>query len=164
MTAHKFLERLKSLPRIIENSELEKQRWEDRAKNTTSGGVTIGIENKKTGEIETHNVEKVQSSSGGDSMAVAVVSYVDLERKIEALKAEKEWSENLLEQLEANQYDVLYKSFILDFRNYEIAYSLNKSISYIEKIKNKGLKNLQILLDSTENYGLLRNITEHIDF
>lgn len=147
MTANKFLERLKSLPRIIENSELEKQRWEDRARNTTSGGVSVDIQNKKTGESEWHNVEKVQSSSGGDSMAVAVVSYVDLERKIEALKIEKEWSENLLEQLEANQYDVLYKSFILEFRNYEIAYNLNKSISYVVKTKNKGLKNLQILLD-----------------
>ncbi len=147
MTAHKFLERLKSLPRIIENSELEKQRWEDRARNTTSGGVSVDVHDKKTGEIERHNVEKVQSSSGGDSMAVAVVSYVDLERKIEALKSEKEWSENLLEQLEANQYDILYKSFILEFRNYEIAYNLNKSISYVVKTKNKGLKNLQILLD-----------------
>ena len=105
------------------------------------------VQDKKTGEIERHNVEKVQSSSGGDSMAVAVVSYVDLERKIEALKSEKEWSENLLEQLEANQYDILYKSFILEFRNYEIAYNLDKSISYVVKTKNKGLKNLQILLD-----------------
>lgn len=150
MDAQDFLKRLKILPKIIENCELQKQSWEDRAKNTTSGGVSVSVQNKKTGEIEKHNFEKVQSSSGGDSMAVAVVSYVDLERKIETLKSEKEWSENLLEQLEANQYDILYKFYILEFRNYEIAYNLKKSISYIEKEKKKGLINLQMLLDSAE--------------
>lgn len=147
ITAKKFLKRLKILPNIIENCELQKLRWEERAKNTTSGGVSVNILNKKTGEIERHNVEKVQSSSGGDSMAVAVDAYIDLERKIEELKFEKERSENLLEQLEADQYYILYKFFILEFRNCEIADSLNKSSSYVDKTKNKGLKNLQILLD-----------------
>lgn len=150
MDAIEFLNRLKILPIIIENCEIQKKNWEDRAKNTTSGGVSVDVRDQKSGEIERHNVEKVQSSSGGDSMAVAVASYVDLERKIESLKSEKKWSENLLEQLEANQYNILYKSFILDFRNYEIAYSLKKSNSYIEKTKKKGLASLQILLDSTE--------------
>lgn len=149
MLAQEFLNRLKILPKIIENCELQKQRWEDKALNTTSGGVTVKLLDKK-GEEELHNMEKVQASSGGDSMAVAVVSYVDLERKIEALKAEKEKAESILEQLEANQYDVLYKFFILEFTNYEIADFFNKSISYIEKTKNKGLKNLQILIDSAE--------------
>lgn len=150
MMAHTFLNRLKTLPRIIENCELQKQQWESKALNTTSGGVSITMKNKKTGEDEVHNIEKVQTSSDGDSMAVAVINYVDLERKIAELKAEKEWSENLLEQLEANQYDVLYKFYILDFRLYEIADIQKKSYSSICKIQKKGLKNLQNLLDTVE--------------
>ena len=89
------------------------QQWEDKAVSTTSGGVSVDILNEKTGEIERHNVEKVQTSSGGDSMAVAVISYIDLEKKIKMLRAEKERSENLLEQLEANQYDIPYLIYII---------------------------------------------------
>ncbi len=146
-----FLNRLKTIPKIIKNCELQKQLWEDKAKNSTSGGVTVHIQNKKS-EEELHNMEKVRSSSCNDPMGVAVINYVDLERKIEALKAEKEQIEAILEQLEANEYDVLYKFFILEFRNYEIADFLNRSNSFIEKTKKKGLRNLQTMLDNTENY------------
>ena len=162
MTAHEFLQRLKILPKIIENCEIEKQKWEDRAYNTTSGGVTIKLLDKK-GEEELHNMEKVQSSSCGDTVGIAVANYVDLERKIEALKAEKEGLENILEQLEPNQYDIIYKFFILKFYNYEIADVMDVSCSYVEKHKKKGLENLQNLLDCTENYGMLQHITQHID-
>lgn len=149
MEALIFLQRLKKLPKIIENCELQKKAWEDRAYNTTSGGVSVKIENKQ-GKEEIHNVEKVQSSSSSDPVGVAVPNYVDIERKIEGLKAEKEKSESILEQLHPNQYDIIYKFYILDFFIYEIADSLNKSTSYIEKTKKKGLENLQILLDCTE--------------
>lgn len=149
MSALEFLERLKKLPKIIENCELQKQNWEAKASNTTSGGVTVKLLNKK-GEEEVHNMEKVRSSSSGDPMGIAVASYVDLERRIEALKTEKEAAEAILEQLESNQYDILYKFHILGFKIYEIADSLGRSSSYVEKTKKKGLENLQVLLDSTE--------------
>lgn len=149
MEALEFLERLKKLPKIIENCELQKQAWEDRARNTTSGGVSVKIKNKQ-GEEEIQNVEKVQSSSLSDPVGVAVASYVDIERKIESLKVEKEKSESILEQLHPNQYDVIYKFYILDFFIYEIAESMKKSTSFVEKTKKKALENLQILLDCTE--------------
>ena len=117
MLAQDFLNRLKILPKIIENCELQKQAWEDKAKNSTAGGVTIKLLNKK-GEEELHNMEKVKSSSCCDPMAVAVISYVDLERKIEALKAEKAEAESILERLEPNQYDVIYKFDVLEFLQY----------------------------------------------
>lgn len=149
MEAQAFLNRLKKLPKIIENCELQKQSWEDKALNTTSGGVTVKLLDKK-GEEEIHNKEKVNSSSCSDPVGVAVPNYVDLERKIEALKTEKETAESILEQLEANQYDVLYKFYILDFFVYEIAADFKKSVSYIEKTKKKGLENLQIIIDGVE--------------
>ena len=155
--AFAFLNRLKKIPNIIENCELQKQRWQEKAKNSTAGGVSVEIQNKKTGEKELHAVEKVQSSSSGDSMAVAVINYVDLERKIDALRTEKSEAEAILEQLEADEYDVLYKFFILEFRNYEIADYMCRSESYIEKTKKRGLENLQILIENTEFYGILRN-------
>ncbi len=149
METQAFLDRLKILPKIIENCELQKQRWEEKARNSTSGGVTVQLLNKK-GEEELHNAEKVQSSSCGDPMGVAVASYVDLERKIEALKAEKENAESILEQLPPHQYDIIYKFYILDFYNYEIAELMNVSYSYVEKHKKKGLEKLQSLLNCTE--------------
>lgn len=149
MTAQNFLNRLKKLPIIIENCELEKQMWEAKATNSTAGGVTIQLLNKK-GEEELHNMERVQSSSCSDPVGIAVPNYVDLERKIAALKTEKKDAESILEQLEANQYDVLYKFYILEFRLYEIANDMNKSYSTICKIRKTGLNNLQLLLDSIE--------------
>ncbi len=158
MDAIGFLERLKILPKIIENCELQKQDWKDKARKTTSSGVSVYIQNSK-GEDELQNMEKVQSSSGGDPMGIAVANYVDIERKIEALKVEKEQIESILEQLPPNQYDIIYKFHILEFRVYEIADSLKKSTSFVEKTKKKGLENLQILLDCTENYAIVQNIT-----
>ena len=142
-----FLKRLKILPKIIENCELQKLNWKERAYSRTAGGESVNIYNEKTGEVERHNIEKVQASSSGDSMAVAVVSYVDIERKVKALKAEKEKAEIILEQLEPNHYDVLYKFYILEFRLYEIADSLNKSYSFVAKTRKKALKSLQTLLN-----------------
>lgn len=147
--AEEFLKRLKILPKIISNCELQKQMWEAKAHNTTAGGVTVKMLNKK-GEEELHNMEKVRSSSCSDPMGIAVANYVDIERKIEALKTEKEEAEALLEQLDPNQYDVLFKSFILEFKNKEIANDLDKSTSYVEKTKKKGLRKLQILLNNAE--------------
>lgn len=149
VTAESFLNRLKIIPKIIDNCEIQKQMWEAKAQNTTAGGVTIQLLNKK-GEEELHNMEKVRSSSCGDPLGLAVANYVDLERKIESLKTEKAEAEALLEKLPPNQYDILYKFYILDFFNYEIADSMNKSSSYVEKTKKKGLENLQILLNCTE--------------
>ena len=153
-----LLQRLKKLPKIIENCELQKQSWMDKARKTTSGGVSVYIQNNK-GEDELQNMEKVQSSSGGDPMGIAVGNYVDIERKIESLKAEKEQIESILEQLPSDQYNIIYKFHILEFRVYEIADDLDRSESYVEKTKKKGLENLQILLDCTEFYGNLRNFT-----
>jgi RNA polymerase sigma factor (sigma-70 family) len=149
MTAQEFVDRLKILPRIIENCELQKQKWEDKAQNTTSGGVTVKLLNKK-GEEELHNMEKVCSSSDGDSMAVAGVSYVDLERKIEELKQEKAEAEAIIEKLPPKQYDVLYKFEILEFTLYEISDLLRVSYSSVSKLHSKALKNLQKLLEGAK--------------
>lgn len=150
-TAEEFLKRLKKIPLIIENCELQKRSWEERAKNTTSGGVSVCIPNRKTGELEPHNIEKVQSSSGGESMAVAVASYVDLERKIEALKTEKKKAEAIIEQLEPTLYDVIYKFYIMGWKIYEIALNYKKSDSHIKSLKKIALQKLQILLDDSQN-------------
>ena len=158
MDAKEFLDRLKILPKIIENCELQRQHWESKATNATAGGVTVKLLNKK-GEEELHNMEKVQSSSCSDPVGVAVPNYVDLERKIAALKTEKAEAEAILEKLPPNQYDAVYKFHILDFFVYEIADSMNKSTSYVEKTKQKGLQNLQVLLNNTEKCGMLQHIT-----
>lgn len=156
MEAKDFLARLKILPKIIENCELQVQVYKLKALNTTSGGITVQITNRN-GKEETHIVEKVKSSSCGDPLGVAVANYVDIERKIEALKIEKKEAEDILEQLEPNQYEVLYKYYILDWRIYEIADKMNKSDSLINKTKKIGLKNLQKLLNSMEHCNILQD-------
>ena len=147
MDAKKFLKRLNILPKIIENCEIEKKMWEDRAYNTTAGGVSIAVQDQK-GKNELHNMEKVQTSSCSDPVGVAVANYVDIEEKIAALKAEKEKAESIMEQLEPNHYEVLYKFYILEYRLYEIADSKKKSYSLISKYRKDGIDNLQKLLDS----------------
>lgn len=149
MDAMDFLQRLKILPKIIENCDLQKQSWMDKAQKTTSGGVSVSIQNKM-GESELQNMERVQTSSGGDPMGVAVVNYVDLERKIEDLKAEKAEAEAIIEKLPPKQYDVLYKFEILEFTLYEISDLLRVSYSSVSKLHSKALKNLQKLLESTK--------------
>lgn len=151
MTAEEFLNRLKKIPKIIENCELQKQFWEAKARNTTAGGVTIKLLDKK-GEEELHNMEKVQSSSKSDPVGVAVPNYVDIERKIEALKVEKAKAEALLEQLPANQYDILFKFYILEYALCEIAYCQKKATVSISTNKKIALNNLQKLLDNNQMY------------
>lgn len=149
MDALDFLARLKIIPKIIENCEIQKQWWEDKAKNSSAGGVTVKLLNKK-GEEELHNMEKVQSSACGDPMAVAVINYVDIERKIDALKVEQRKAEAILESLKPNEYEVLYKYEIFDFKLYEIADKLNISYSSATKLHKKALKNLQKTLDKAK--------------
>lgn len=148
MEALKFLDRLKKIPIIIENREADVKLWKERALNITSGGVTIEIPNNK-GEIEQHNMEKVQTSFTGNSpMTAAVIKYLDIEKEIEQLKEERKRANAILEELETDEYNVLYKYHILEYSIGEIAAAIKKSYSKTGKIHKSALENLQKILNS----------------
>lgn len=149
MQAIEFLKRLKKIPKIIENCELQLLFWDERAYNTTNGGMSIILQNKKGEEI-THKMDRIQTTPNGDPLGTAIANRIDLENKIKNLKKEKENAEATIEQLDPNEYDVLYKHYILEFRLYEIADRMKMSYSGINKIQKSGLANLQNILDNIE--------------
>ncbi len=150
MTARSLLRRLKRLYLIIENKQLLKEQWEGRANIITSGGQSVLIENKK-GEGVLHNMEKVQTSSGGQQMVAAVAQIVDLEREIAALKNERKHLESILELLPVSEYDLLYKFHILEIPLKIIAGKYDKSYSWASMLHVKAIKNLQSIIDKEKD-------------
>ena len=92
--------------------------------------------------------ERVQSSGNKQRMATAVVSYVDLEREVEVLEAENKAIERNIEMLSGNQYDVIYKHYVLDMSMKQITLLKGKSPSWARTIHTRALESLQEILDA----------------
>jgi DNA-directed RNA polymerase specialized sigma subunit len=87
-------------------------------------------------------------------MADAVAKYVDLEREIKehidsAMTAKNEIVE-VIETLEADQYDVLHKRYIQNMNFKEIAFDCGNSESWATTVHGRALKIVQKILDERE--------------
>lgn len=92
--------------------------------------------------------ERVQSSGDKQRMAVTVASYVDLEREVECLEAEKRAIEKTIEKLNGNQYDFLYKRYFLGMSAKRIARTKGMSESWGTTMHQRALQSLQKILDA----------------
>jgi DNA-directed RNA polymerase specialized sigma subunit len=138
MEAKEFLRRFKKLDRLIENKTIELLQCKESCLNITSklGG------------------ERVQGTGNPHRMADAIAKYVDLEREIKehidnAMSAKKEITD-IIEILNADQYDVLHKLYIQKMTFKEIAYECGKSESWATTVHGRALKVVQKILDERE--------------
>lgn len=135
MEVKKYLEQIEKYDRIIENKLEEKQRWHEIATSIT---------------VQTEG-EKVKSSGRQQKMADAVDMYIDLEREIDLIIAqraqERQTVINTLELLPALEYDVLYRQHVKYQSFDDIAEAHAKSYSWATSVYGQALQSLQKLLD-----------------
>lgn len=141
MRAETYLERIKKIDVLILNKTREHRRWVDSAE---------GLSGDAAGE-------RVQSSRNLQRVADAIGNYIDLEREIKALEAEKQNIIRTIEHLPSVEYDILHKLYVgkydkkLDRMQYatlkDIAYQYKKSYDWAKKKKQRALRLLGAVLD-----------------
>lgn len=140
MDAKKFLQQLKKLDYMITNKIIEKEQWMTIATGTTAqmGG------------------ERVQSSGSQQKMADAVGKYIDMEKEIDkiidALVDTRQDVINVIEKLNATEYDLLHKIYVQYMTLDDVGELYEKSYSWVTTVHGRALKNVQKILDGRK-YG-----------
>lgn len=138
MKAKGYLLQYRKLDRVIRNKEIEKQQWKDLATS-----ITVNTDG-----------ERVQSSGRKDGMANAVAKYVDLEIEIDKLinsciKLKMEIT-STLEQLNADDYELLHKVYIQGMELKLASYSMGRSESWGSTTHGRALQRLDRILSERE--------------
>ena len=135
MNAKEFLKQIRKLDKLIENKLAEVQQWKEIATNASPN---------MTGE-------RVQSSGNPHKIADAIGRYIDLEREInqdiDNLVETKKDVINVIEQLNATEYDVIHKIYVQYLTFDEVAYACKHSKSWATTIHGRALKHIQDILD-----------------
>lgn len=135
MNAKEFLRKVKKLDKLIANKMIEIQQWKEIANNTTAN---------MTGD-------RVQSSHNPQKIADAIGRYIDLEAEIrediESLIAAKRDVIEVIEQLEATEYDVLHKIYIQHLELIDVADAYNRTYSWATTIHGMAVKSVQAILN-----------------
>lgn len=138
MNAKDFLKQLQKINVIITNKLIEKEQWLDIAAGTTQ-------------QIR----ERVQSSGSKQTMADAVINYVTVEEKIDACikeqMAAKQDILNVIEQLNAIEYDILHKVYVQNITLCDVAIIYDKTYSWITTMHGNALKSVQKILDERKD-------------
>lgn len=138
MNAKLFLRQLRKLDRMIENKLIEKDQWKNIASGTSSPALG----------------EKVQTSSNPQKMADAVCKYIDMEyeidKYIDTLVDAKNDVINVIEQLDATEYDILHKRYVQYLELVDIADMYGKTYSWVTTVHGRALQNVQTILDQRE--------------
>lgn len=158
--AKDYLRLIRKIDRLIENKMAEKEQWQAVAYGSSSGSNTVMINGVP------HEMDRVQSSGNQQRMADAVMRYVDMEAEIneyiDLLVDVKRDVIGVIEQLSANQYDVLHKMYIgvvvkekgRSYTRYmttkEVAAHYDRSESWAKNLHSNGVKNVQRILDQRE--------------
>ena len=137
MRAEAYLEQLNKLERLIQNTRSEIEHWKDVA----------------TGCTAQMDGERVQSSGSKSKIENAVVSYTDLEARLErqiknAEEKRREIIRTIYEALPSDQYDVLHHIYVQGMMLKEVEVEMNRSRSWVSKKHRAGMSNLQRYLNA----------------
>ena len=138
MKAKDYLDQVEKLDTIIQNKLIERAQWKE---------IATGVTARSDGE-------RVQSSGRPSKMADAVDRCVDIEAEIDALIDKlvdvKREITATIEQLNANEYDVLHKRYIQHLSYVEIADAKCRDYNWVTTVHGRALKNVQAILDERE--------------
>lgn len=138
MTAKDFLLQIKKLDKLIENKMAEAQQWREIANNTS-------VDMSR---------ERVQSSGSYDVTANAICTYLDLDaeiaKRLDELIAAKKDVLDVIEQLNATEYDVLHKIYVQGFTLQDVASLYNRRYEWATTTQGRALKHVQIILNKRE--------------
>lgn len=140
MRAKEYLLQLSKIDRLIENKIAEMDHWKAIATGTTAYS----------------EADRVQSSGSKDKMADAVCRYLqideELNRAVDLLVDTKQEVIRTIEQLEADEYDILHKLYVQGKTFQEVAEDKAKSYSWVTSKHGRGLASLQRILDERKEY------------
>lgn len=138
MTAKDFLLQIRKLDKLIENKMAEAQQWREIANNTS-------VDMSR---------ERVQSSGSYDVTANAICAYLDLDneiaRRLDELIAAKKDVLEVIEQLNATEYDVLHKIYVQGFTLQDVASLYNRRYEWATTTQGRALKHVQTILNKRE--------------
>ena len=139
MKAKAFLQQLKKIDALIKNKRIERDMLWDVATNT----------------VATMHGERVKSSGNPQRMASASDARIDLEREIDEciarLTATRRDVIEVIEQLNATEYDLLHKIYVQHILMCDVAQIIDKSYSWVTTVHGRALKHVQNILDAREN-------------
>lgn len=135
MKAKHYLQQIDWLNKKIANKKAEIQFYRELA---TSMSVST-------------EEERVQSSGSKQKMADTVCIYLTFEEElnedIKELVRRKQKVIGTIEQLPANEYDVLHKIYVQGYELWEVPDLVGKSYSWVNSIHGRAIKNVQKLID-----------------
>ena len=136
--AREYLRQVRKIELLIQNKLAEREYWKSVATSTTAS----------------MDDERVQTSKNPQKMANAVCRYVDIEREIDravdALYDVKAEVIATLEQLDVEEYDVLYKRFIQFMTIFETSEACDMSPSWVKSVQRRGIDSVQAIIDAKD--------------
>lgn len=139
--AQEMLKEIKKLDRMIMNKLDELERW--RSVSTSTTAMSTG--------------ERVQSSGGQQKMESAVIKCIeiqeDIKKSIEYMVIKKENVLKLIEELDADEYDLLYKMYFryMTMRKASEAMGINRKTARI--FHDRALEQIQRMIEEREKDG-----------
>lgn len=134
MTAEEYILQIDRIDRIITNKTADVLKWRERAKSL--GGFSSG--------------ERVQESKDPHSVEDIISKYLDIEEEIKVLAFQRQSIIKTIERLPVDEYDVIYKFYVLKIPYKELVYDLSKSYTWIKEQRKMGLDRIQEILDNHE--------------
>lgn len=135
MRAEDYLDSIRKIDLIIQHDIDEILFWKSKAE-----GLGFSTEG-----------DKVKSSPKQDKMEEAVIKYTmlqeELEQKVIELIEQRKQIKGKLELLPADEYDVLYRRYLLKQDLSTIAVNIFRSESWVWHTQERGLKHLQEILN-----------------
>lgn len=135
MKAKEYLQQVKKIDKLIENKLIEKEQWFAIATGTTASS---------------DDGDRVQSSGSQQKMADAVCKMVEIQEEINNLIDmyidTKQGVIKTIEQLPADEYDVLHKIYIQDMNMNDVADVKNKSREWVRQTHGRGISTVQRFL------------------
>jgi DNA-directed RNA polymerase specialized sigma subunit len=134
--AKEYLSQIEKINMMIKNKDAEIGKWKELADNTSA--PVLG--------------DKVKTSGAADTMATAVINYVDIEKELIQQKQDLINKHNeivrTIEQLPAQEYDVLHMLYVQLMPLDEVAELKHRSYSWVATIHGRALSNVQRLLNN----------------
>lgn len=134
MTAEEYIQQIDRIDRLIANKTADVLKWRERAKSL--GGFSSG--------------ERVQESKDPHSVEEIISKYLDIEEEIKVLAFQRQSIIKTIERLPVDEYDVIYKFYVLKIPYKELVYDLSKSYTWIKEQRKMGLDRIQEILDNHE--------------
>lgn len=139
MTSKEYLKRLarqlEKLETMISNKIEEQAKWK---------AISLNITSHSDGQ-------RVQSSGNKQKMADAIDRRIDIEREINTLIDQlydtRRELLDVIEQLNVDEYDVLYKRYIQRMTFDEIGFAKGQSKSWTTTVHGRGIENVQRIID-----------------